>query len=161
MVNPKLVVGKRAPAFTLKDDQGQRFRLTEHRGRWIIVFFCPVHTSNSCLDEVVDFNKYLPAFKEAGAFLVGISNAQTAQLEEIRQQAGLPFPLLSDKSSALATKYGAFREVKRNGSCYQTSVRATFVIDPSGKIVAMWDNCRIKGHVARVHQAFLKVIEHE
>jgi peroxiredoxin Q/BCP len=161
LANPKLSLGKRAPAFTLKDDQGQRFRLTEHRGRWLIVFFCPGHATNSCRAGAADFNKYLYDFKSAGGFLVGISNMPTAQLAEMRAESGLPFPLLSDRSSSVASKYGSFCEVKRGGSQYQTHVRCTFIIDPSGKIVAMWDNCRVKGHVERVHKTFLKVIEQE
>lgn len=161
MANPKLSIGKRAPAFTLKDDQGERFRLTEHRGRWIVVFFCPAHTSNSCRTEAADFNKYLAEFKKAGAFLVGISNAPRKQLAVMRTESGLPFPMLSDGSSAVATGYGAFRDVKRGGLQYQTHVRCTFIIDPSGKIVSMWDNCRVKGHAERVHKTFLKALQEE
>ncbi|HIA39174.1 MAG TPA: redoxin domain-containing protein [Planctomycetes bacterium] len=86
---------------------------------------------------------------------------ETETLAEMRAESGLPFPLLSDRSSSVASKYGSFCEVKRGGSQYQTHVRCTFIIDPSGKIVAMWDNCRVKGHVERVHKTFLKVIEQE
>jgi peroxiredoxin Q/BCP len=161
LANPKLSLEKRAPAFTLKDDQGQRFRLTEHRGRWLIVFFCPVHTSASCRSEAAEFNKYLVEFKKAGAFLVGISNSPAAKLAELRAESGLPFPLLSDTTLNVATKYGAYRTVKRGGSVYETNVRCTFIVDPSGKIVSMWDNCRVKGHGERVRKTFLKVIEEE
>lgn len=91
--------------------------------------------------------------------MVGISNIPTAKLAELRAEIGLPFPLLSDTSSAVATKYGAFRDITRNGKTYQTNVRSTFIIDPSGKIVSMWDNCRVKGHAERVHKAFLKTIK--
>ena len=88
MANPKLSIGKRAPAFTLKDDQGERFRLTEHRGRWIVVFYCPAHTSNSCRTEAADFNKYLAEFKKADILVDEKQNIIEANLawRQMRQE---------------------------------------------------------------------------
>jgi peroxiredoxin Q/BCP len=157
LANPKLAIGKRAPAFTLKDDRGDKFRLTDHRGRWMIIFFCPAHIRSSCSDQASQFNKYLDGFKDAGAFLIGISNAAVPELADIRTSSGLPFPLLSDSSLKVASKYGSYRTVNRGGSEYETNIRCSFIVDPSGKIVSMYDNYRVSGHVERVYKAFLKI----
>ena len=66
------------------------------------------------------------------------------------QKSALNFPLLVDKDFRVATKYGAWREKKGNGSCYLGLVRSTFLIDPSGKVARVWDNVRSKSHVEKV-----------
>ncbi len=148
--NPILAPGKRAPAFTLPSDQGQTVRLTEHRGRWVVLFFFPRSLSPTCCQEVCDFQKALPDFQQLGAVVFGVNAEEHERHAEFRHVCKLSFPLLRDRDAKLAIRYGVFRERKTSGRRYLSLVRSTFLIDPSGKVCQLWDNLRVKGHVVRV-----------
>lgn len=157
MSNPILSPGKRAPAFTLKADEGPRLRLTEHRGRWIVLFFCPCTSFKSGCGSLQAFNGYLRKFKEAEAFLIGVTNVKIDQVGAMRKESGLPFPILSDSNFAVGSKYGVWREIKRGGKNYMAYIRGTFILDPSGKVMAIWDNWRVNGHVEKVWEELCRL----
>lgn len=152
MANPILEEGKRAPAFTLPSTDGEKFRLTEHRGRWIVVYFYPKDLTPGCTTEAENFRDQLAAFEDQGAVVVGISPDPMSQHEKFAAKLDLNFELLTDRDAKVASKYGVWRTKKNYGREYDGIVRSTFLIDPSGKIARIWDNIRVKGHVERVLQ---------
>lgn len=153
MANPTLEEGKRAPAFTLPSTEGDRFRLTEHRGRWIVVYFYPKDLTPGCTTEAENFRDQFDAFEEQGALVVGISPDPMPQHERFAEKLDLNFPLLTDRDAKVASKYGVWRTKKNYGREYLGIVRSTFLVDPSGKVARIWDNIRVKGHVDKVLQA--------
>lgn len=159
MANPILDAGKRAPAFTLPSTDGEKFRLTEHRGRWIVVYFYPKDLTAGCTTEAQDFQAALDRFEAHGAVLVGISPDPMSQHEKFADKLGLSFGLLSDRDAKVATKYGVWRTKKNYGREYLGIVRSTFLIDPSGKLARVWDNIRVKGHVEKVLHALSEELE--
>lgn len=156
--NPLLAEGKRAPAFTLPSTNGERFRLTEHRGRWIVVFFYGKTQTVGTRAEVHEFQQALSEFQEFGCYLVGIGPDTLDSHRKLADAHELNFPLLADRDAKIAAKYGAWRIRKSGGREYYGSVRSTFLIDPSGKLARVWDNVRVKGHVERVRKALAEVI---
>lgn len=150
MTNSVLAPGKRAPAFTLQSDQGERVRLTEHRGRWVVLFFFPKAGSPTCTRQMHEFQVTAAEFRKLGAVLIGVCPDPQERLGTFRKGNGLRFPLLHDRDAKLAIKYGVYRERKSSARDYFGIVRSTFLIDPSGRIAHLWDNLRVKGHVARV-----------
>ena len=158
MPNPILVEGKRAPAFTLPSTNGERFRFTEHRGRWVVVFFYGKNHTAGARTEVQEFQTALVDFQKLGTYIVGISPEPLDCHQRLAVEQKLKFPLLADRDAKVAAKYGAWRIRKNGGREYYGSVRSTFLIDPSGKIARIWDNVRAKGHVQRVQKALAEVI---
>ncbi|MHC4823187.1 MAG: peroxiredoxin [Planctomycetota bacterium] len=152
MSNAVLSPGKRAPAFTLTSDQGDKIRLTEHRGRWVVLFFLPQSLTPSCGVQAKDFQSTAKEFAGLGAVVLGVSPSDSNRQAEFRDCNRLGFPLLHDRDAKLAIRYGVYRERKTSASTYLGIVRSTLLIDPSGKVTHLWDNLRVKGHVARVLQ---------
>jgi peroxiredoxin Q/BCP len=150
LANTVLEVGKRAPAFTLPNAYGGRSRLTELRGRWVVVYFYIKDGSGSCVMQARDFRDAHAQFEGSGAVILGVGNECRESHAEFILAEDLCFDLLVDRDSKLATRYGVWREKGRSGFRYYGIVRSTFLIDPSGRIVHIWDNLRVKGHVARV-----------
>lgn len=152
MSNAVLAPGKRAPAFTLKSDQGEEIRLTQHRGRWVVLFFLPQSLTPSCCAQAKDFQDAAKEFSSSGAVVLGVSPSDSQRQAHFRSCNNLGFPLLHDRDAKLAIRYGVYRERKTSARTYLGIVRSTILIDPSGKVTHLWDNLRVKGHVARVLQ---------
>ncbi len=150
MVNPLLAEGKRAPAFTLASSAGDKFRLTDHRGRWVVVFFYPKDLTPGCTAEAEGFRDQHAHFRKVGAVVVGLSPDPMARHLEFVEKHQLDFPLLSDRDAKVARRYGVWRTKKNYGREYEGIVRSTFLVDPSGKLAKVWDNVRVRGHVERV-----------
>ncbi|MFK5956861.1 MAG: peroxiredoxin [Planctomycetota bacterium] len=151
MTNPVLAPGNRAPAFTLPTDGGGRVRLTEHRGRWVVLFFLPPALTPSCCLQAKEFQSTADKFWDLGAVVVGVSPSEHHRHLEFRQKNNLDFPLLHDRDAKLAIRYGVYRERKTSVRNYFGIVRTTVLIDPAGKVAHLWDNLRVKGHVGRVY----------
>ena len=149
MVNPVLQEGKRAPAFTLPSQNG-KVRLTEHRGRWVVVYFYPKDNTHGCTTQACDFRDRKLEFEKEGAVILGISPDDRESHIRFAEQHKISFPVLVDRDARVANKYGAWREKKNSGRPYLGIVRSSFLVDPSGKIVRVWDNVRVKGHVEKV-----------
>ena len=154
LANTVLDVGKRAPAFTLPNAQGARTRLTDLRGRWVVVYFYSKDHSNGCATQARDFRDAHAEFAKLGAVILGVGPDCQESHAKFAKQEKLRFDLLVDRDSKLAIRYGAYREKGRSGFRYHGIVRSTFLIDPSGRVVHIWDNLRVKGHVARVLMRF-------
>jgi len=153
LANPILEEGKRAPAFTLPASTGARFRLTEHKGIWVVVYFYPKDRTPGCTTEAQEFQQAKAKFEKAGATIVGLSPDPMDSHLRFAEKLGLEFPLLVDRDAKVAAKYGVWRTKKNYGREYLGLVRSTFLIDPSGKIARVWDNIRVRGHVDRVWTA--------
>ncbi|RMH01411.1 MAG: peroxiredoxin [Planctomycetota bacterium] len=153
MPNPVLSEGQRAPAFTLPATGGGRVRLTELRGRWVVLFFYPRDGSPGCTNEVRAFREQHADLAGLGAVVFGVSPDDLDSHEAFVARERLPFPLLTDRDSRVGARYGVWREKSNYGRKYLGLVRSTFLIDPSGRIVRIFDNVRVKGHVQRVRRA--------
>ncbi len=159
MVNPNLSSGDRAPAFTLTAGDGERFRLTEQRGRWGVIFFYPKDKTATCSGGARDFQERLGEFESLGAFVVGVSPDDPKSHAEFAACECLEFPLLADRTLKTASKYGVWRNKKNGGRDFVGLVRGTFLIDPSGRLAHVWDNVRVKGHAEKVLSALRAEVE--
>ena len=150
MANQVLRAGDRAPAFILSGDDGERVRLTEYRGRWVVLYFYPRDFTAGCTAQACAFRDSEKAFAEVGAVLLGIGPDEVESHARFRTELGLGFPLLHDRDARVASRYGVWREKRTGGHRYLGLVRSTMLVDPSGRIAQIWDNVRVKGHVDRV-----------
>lgn len=149
---PRLAVGDTAPDFALPDADGNTVRLSDHRGRKVIVYFYPAASTPGCTKQACDFRDNLAELNDAGLDVVGISPDKPAKLAKFRDKEGLTFPLLSDPDKEVLTAWGAFGEKTMYGKTVQGVIRSTFVVDEDGKIAEAQYNVRATGHVAKLRR---------
>ncbi|MGV0815094.1 thioredoxin-dependent thiol peroxidase [Mycolicibacterium boenickei] len=149
---PRLEVGATAPAFSLPDADGNVVKLSDYKGRKVIVYFYPAASTPGCTKQACDFRDSLAELNDAGLDVVGISPDKPEKLAKFRDKEGLTFPLLSDPDRAVLTAWGAFGEKTMYGKTVQGVIRSTFLVDESGKIAVAQYNVRATGHVAKLRR---------
>lgn len=143
-------VGAKAPDFSLPDEAGETVRLSNLKGRPVVVYFYPKDDTAGCTAEAKDFSLLAGDFARAGAVLVGVSPDSAASHAKFKSKHGLAVRLLSDEQKTAAEAYGVWVEKSMYGRKYMGVERATFLIDAKGKIAKSWRNVRVPGHADEV-----------
>jgi peroxiredoxin Q/BCP len=149
---PRLEVGDKAPAFSLSDADGNTVKLSDFKGRKVIVYFYPAASTPGCTKQACDFRDSLAQLNEAGLDVVGVSPDKPEKLAKFRDNEGLTFPLLSDPDKKVLTAWGAFGEKSMYGKTVQGVIRSTFVVDEKGTIETAQYNVKATGHVAKLRR---------
>jgi thioredoxin-dependent peroxiredoxin len=149
---PRLEAGDKAPAFSLSDADGKTVKLSDFKGRKVIVYFYPAASTPGCTKQACDFRDSLAQLNEAGLDVVGISPDKPEKLAKFRDAEGLTFPLLSDPDRSVLTAWGTFGEKTMYGKTVQGVIRSTFVVDEKGKIEVAQYNVKATGHVAKLRR---------
>lgn len=149
---PRLEVGTIAPAFSLTDADGNTVKLSDYKGRKVIVYFYPAASTPGCTKQACDFRDSLAELGGAGLDVVGISPDKPEKLAKFRDAEQLTFPLLSDPERKVLTAWGAFGEKTMYGKKVQGVIRSTFVVDEKGKIEVAQYNVKATGHVAKLRR---------
>ncbi|MEQ1573174.1 MAG: thioredoxin-dependent thiol peroxidase [Vicinamibacterales bacterium] len=150
---PLIEPGKKAPAFTLKDQHGQAHRLSDYAGRHLILYFYPKDDTPGCTTESCDFETRLPQFSSRKAAVLGVSILDEASKARFADKHGLTFPLLADATHEVAEKYGVWQEKSNYGRKYMGIARTTYLIGPDGKVKERWDKVKVDGHADKVLDA--------
>jgi peroxiredoxin Q/BCP len=152
--------GQSAPAFTLTADDGSKVRLSDFRGRPVVLYFYPKDDTPGCTREACAFRDKRARLQKLGAVVLGVSGDSIESHGKFRDKFGLNFPLLVDADHQVAEKYGAWREKNMYGKKTMGIQRSTFLIDPNGKIAKVWKAVRVDGHDEQVLAA-LEELDHE
>ena len=150
---PLIEPGRKAPAFALKDQHGQTHRLSDYKGRHVILYFYPKDDTPGCTKESCDFQSALPMLAKRDAVVLGVSILDEASKSRFAGKHGLTFPLLADADHEVAEKYGVWQKKSRYGRSYMGIVRTTFLIGPDGTVQQRWDNVKVDGHSDEVAAA--------
>jgi thioredoxin-dependent peroxiredoxin len=150
---PLVEPGRRAPAFSLEDQEGRPHRLKDYAGRPLIVYFYPKDDTPGCTKEACAFRDALPAFEKGKAAVLGVSVLDTASKAKFARKHKLNFPLLADPEHEVADRFGAWQKKSLYGRTYMGVARMTYLIGPDGKVVRRWDNVKVDGHAADVLRA--------
>jgi thioredoxin-dependent peroxiredoxin len=150
---PLVEPGRKAPAFSLPDQEGRKHRLKDYAGRPLIVYFYPKDDTPGCTKEACAFRDALPAFKKGKAAVLGVSVLDTASKAKFARKHKLNFPLLADPEHEVADRFGAWQKKSLYGRTYMGVARMTYLIGPDGKVVRRWDNVKVDGHAADVLRA--------
>ena len=152
---PLIEVGKKAPAFTLTDQNGEKHALRDYAGRAVVLYFYPKDDTSGCTKEACQFRDMLPKFKKGKAVVLGVSPDSEASHAKFADKHGLNFTLLSDKKDAEGTpkicdQYGVWVEKSMYGRKYMGVQRTTYLIDGGGKVAQRWDKVKVPGHAEDV-----------
>jgi peroxiredoxin Q/BCP len=145
-----LEAGKKAPDFTLLDENGEKVKLSHFKGKRVIVFFYPKAMTSGCTREACDFRDEVEAFKRKDAVVLGISKDPPAAQKRFKEKYQLPFPLLSDESTEVQKAWGVWGEKNMYGKKILGTIRTTVVIGPDGKVEQVFPKVKVDGHVADV-----------
>jgi peroxiredoxin Q/BCP len=148
----RLSPGDQAPDFALPDDEGVEHRLSDLRGRKVVVYFYPAALTPGCTKQACGFRDSLADWTAAGYAVLGISPDKPEKLAKFRAAEGLTFPLLSDPSRAVLEAYGAYGEKQLYGKTVTGVIRSTFVVDESGVIEKAMYGVKATGHVEKLRR---------
>ena len=150
---PLVDPGKKAPAFTLKDQEGTTHKLADYAGRPVVLYFYPKDDTPGCTAETCSFRDHLPRLKKSKAAVLGVSILDERSKAKFAAKYDVNFPLLADATHEVAEKYGVWQEKSRYGRTYMGIARTTYLIDASGKVAKRWDNVKVDGHTEAVLEA--------
>jgi len=150
-------VGDKAPAFTLEDQSGKTVKLTDFKGKTVVLYFYPKDDTPGCTREACAFRDEHSALQKAGAVVLGVSPDSGPSHEKFSGKYKLNFPLLADTDHAVSEKYGAWGEKSLYGRKFMGITRSTFLIDGSGKVARVWPKVKVDGHVDQVLEAIREI----
>jgi peroxiredoxin Q/BCP len=142
--------GKKAPAFSLKDQTGTTHTLSGYAGKPVVLYFYPKDDTPGCTVESCAFQDNLPKFAKSDAVILGASILDEKSKAKFAKKHNLTFPLLADAEHEVAEKYGVWQEKMRYGRKYMGIVRTTYLIGGDGKVVKRWDKVSVEGHAEDV-----------
>lgn len=143
-------IGDEAPQFCLPGMDDQDICLKDFLGKWLVIYFYPKDNTSGCTREAVDFTTALPALKDLGAEVLGISRDSPASHRKFMEKHGLGIKLASDPDHKVTESYGAWALKKMYGKEGFGVVRSTYLIDPQGKVAHIWRKVSVKGHAEAV-----------
>jgi peroxiredoxin Q/BCP len=138
--------GDRAPAFTLPDQNGDKVKLSDLKGETVVLYFYPRADTPGCTTQACGVRDRGADYEGAGARVIGISPDEVGAIDKFAGKYDLGFTLLADADHAVAEKYGAWVEKSMYGRKYMGVARATFIIDPEGKIARIFPKVQPKKH---------------
>jgi thioredoxin-dependent peroxiredoxin len=148
--------GKPAPEFELTSDSGERVRLSDFRGKPVVVYFYPRDDTPGCTAQACGIRDSYDAFGERGAVVLGISPDDESSHVKFKQKYGLPFTLLADPDHQVAERYGVWGERKAYGKTFMGIERSTFIVDPEGNVARVMRRVKPDTHAQNVLDALEK-----
>ena len=145
--------GSQAPDFELKSDTGETVKLSQFRGRPVVLYFYPRDDTPGCTKEACAFRDSYDEYLARDAVILGVSRDGEESHQKFKSKYDLPFTLLSDPDHEVAEAYGVWAEKSMYGRKSMGIVRSTFVIAPDGTIARAMRGIRVPGHSDKVLEA--------
>ena len=150
--------GDKAPDFALPDQHGETVKLKDLRGETVVLYFYPKANTSGCTTQACGVRDRKADYAAAGARVIGISPDEVKDIDKFAGKHDLDFTLLADADHAVADKYGTWVEKSMYGNRYMGVQRATFIIDPKGKIARVFPKVQPKKHDDLVLKALQELI---
>jgi thioredoxin-dependent peroxiredoxin len=142
--------GKPAPDFELTSDKGERVKLSDFRGKPVVLYFYPKDDTAGCTAQACGLRDEYGEFEKRGAVVLGVSPDDKASHVKFRDKYGLPFTLLADPEHEVAETYGVWTEKNYGGKKYMGINRSTFIVDPDGKVAKAMRGVKPDTHAEKV-----------
>lgn len=147
-----LKIGQQSPDFCLPDYDDNSLCLNSLRKQWVVLYFYPKDNTSGCTLEAINFSGSIRKFQEMNTRIIGVSPDTVKSHCTFRDKHDLKVTLLSDQNHEVCEKYGVWALKKNYGREYYGVERSTFVIDPAGRIAAIWRKVSVAGHNEAVLQ---------
>jgi peroxiredoxin Q/BCP len=143
-------LNQKAPNFSLPDQDGTVRALSDYKGKWVLIYFYPKDDTPGCTKEACALRDSFPTFNTSEAVILGISKDSIKSHKKFVEKYQLPFTLLSDEDKKVQEAYGVWAEKKFMGRAYLGTLRTSFLINPEGKIVKVYEKVKPELHAAEV-----------
>ena len=153
----KVVVGKKVPKFEAVLDNKKTFKLSETRGKNLVLYFYPKDSTPGCTKEGEDFRDQNKNFIEHNTIVIGVSRDSVGSHEKFIGKYNFPFNLISDEDEKVCNLFDVIKEKNMYGRKYMGIERSTFLIDKNGMLVKEWRKVKVKGHVDDVLEAVKEI----
>jgi peroxiredoxin Q/BCP len=145
-VNELPAVGAAAPAFNLTTNEGKQVSLNDFKGKWVVLYFYPKDFTQGCTIEARNFQRDIAKYEAVNAVILGVSVDNEQSHKDFCAKEGLNFKLLADTDAKVSEQYGSVMEYQ--GA--KLSARNTFIIDPQGKLVKVFEKVKVAAHSEEV-----------
>src|SRR5690242_11938888 len=144
-----LTAGSKAPDFIVKDQDGKDVKLTDFKGKKVVLYFYPKDMTSGCTAESCDLRDNYKMLQKQGYEVLGVSTDDEKMHRKFIEKEKLPFRLLADTDKSVHNKYGTWVEKSMYGRTYMGTARITFIID-NGKISDIIEKVDTKNHTAQI-----------
>ncbi len=146
----KLKAGDIAPDFSVKDQKGNTVKLSDFKGKKVVLYFYPKDSTPGCTAEACNLRDNYEALQNAGYEILGVSKDSEKSHQKFIDKYELPFTLLADEEKEIHDKYGTWIEKSMYGRKYMGTARVTFLVDAQGKIEEIIEKVKTKDHTAQI-----------
>lgn len=146
-------VGKKAPDFSLLNQDGKKVSLKDFKGKKVVLYFYPKDNTSGCTKEAFSFRDDFPNFKKTDAVILGVSPDSVTSHKKFAEKYNLPFNLLADEEKKVIQQYDVWKEKSMYGKKYMGVERTTYIIDEEGKIKKIFNKVKVDGHNIEVMEA--------
>jgi thioredoxin-dependent peroxiredoxin len=146
--------GDKAPDFTSKDQNGNTVKLSDYKGKRLVLYFYPKDDTPGCTKEACSFRDADDVYSKKGIKVFGVSTDSEKSHQKFISKYQLPFDLLADTDKEIVEKYGVWGEKSMYGKKYMGTIRKTFLIGEDGKIAKIFDKVNVSEHADEVLAAF-------
>ena len=157
MVDSLIALNETVPDFSAAMTGNKTFRLSDYKGKNLVLYFYPKDNTPGCTTEGLQFRDLYPQFKEVNAEIFGISRDSIASHENFKGKLEMPFDLISDPDETVCNLFEVMKMKNMYGKQTRGVDRCTFIVDASGKLVKEWRGVKVPGHVNEVLE-FMKAI---
>ena len=157
MNTAQIELGKKAPNFTLLDQDEKKVSLSDFKGGWIVLYFYPKDDTPGCTTEACEFTDRIQDFNGMNAQVLGCSPDSPGKHRAFIAKHGLGVRLLSDPDHEVMERYGAWGEKNMYGKITVGVIRSTVIVDPDGRIAHRWKRAGAKGHAEKVRERLVKL----
>ena len=148
-----LKVGQKAPDFTVLTDSGEKSKLSDFKGKKVVLYFYPKDDTPGCTKEACAFRDGISEIRRQGAVVLGVSTDSVDSHKKFKSKFDLNFPLLADTDKKIIESYGVWKEKSMYGKKFMGIERTTFVIDEQGKIAHIFPKVKVDQHYDEVLEA--------
>ena len=149
----KIAIGKAVPDIELPATGDKTIKLSDFRGKPVVLYFYPKASTPGCTQEGLDFKAAIAKFRRQSAVILGASRDSLKAQENFKQKQGFPFDLLADQEELLCKAFDVIQMKSMYGKQVLGVERSTFLIDETGKLRQEWRKVKVKGHVEEVLEA--------
>ena len=146
----ELQIGDTAPDFEARNQNGETVRLSDFRGKKVVLYFYPKDNTPGCTAQACNLRDNYQQLQKAGYEVLGVSTDDVASHQQFAQQQALPFTLIADEDKSINEKYGVWQEKSMYGRKYMGTVRTTFLIDEKGTIENIIQKVKTKDHSSQI-----------